>query len=108
MNARFTLGGRLTLSIATLWALGFGVHAHVVHGRAIGQEHNNVIAVISGLVTFVTSFPLGLASNLLLKMSPSTEDAIMYHLLLIPNFFLLGYGTAALRHLMKNIWNSHF
>ncbi len=56
-------------------------------------------------VVIALSFPLGLLSGTMTTMdgSPSVGESVTYLLLMIPNFFLVGYAAAAMWRLVVMI-----
>ena len=96
MTSRITLGGRISVALALFWSL----NVFILLRR--GQ--------LSGYCEFVTvnmTLPLGAIDRVggifARRGVMGLDEVFACYLLMIPNFFLLGYGLAACYELSKRL-----
>lgn len=84
-----TLGGRLSISLALLWAGAWGLILPEGTPVPIHEAATLLIMVLSFPFALVFLWPLDIGP-------PTTTDVLLYFGTLVPNLFLLGYGVAAI------------
>jgi len=94
---RITLGGKLSISLAALFA---GLWAMLLLAGP-GAYH---VQVYGGNAIYLLSFPLGWLGGMFAGgHGGSLSQVVVYLLLMIPNSFLLGYSIAGVFHVFRYV-----
>ena len=92
MIKKLTLGGKLTVIVAVVWAFSTASARYAPY-----HEHLPGLNLASWFVSVVLSMPIAHFSGAVWGTGfPSTKEWILYFLLMIPNCFILGYALAGL------------
>lgn len=96
MIRRPTLGGKLSIIVAVIWALSTASAMYAPY-----KEHLLILSSASCFVSVVLSMPIAYFSGALWGSFPSTKQWIFYLFLMIPNCFILGYALAGLWNIFR-------